>query len=232
MTLRIKSDSFTNNSELLVFVMELRCVICSRTRTSKYDLNCRKAPNVIQKRHPLVRSEVLTALSVIFRDVSPCSLVEVFRSFGWAYCVYLQGRNVSSSLFSDCLLSLLFVTKDKGGGSSETSANLYQSPWRRCQGGRTLLVFTCSQESEEESRGHCSLGLKLAIITREPVWSDYMHNRRVKEVAGCSRNMNPSQTQALHRFINTNSTSSSSSTFPIRPFSLFPIRIKLELWIL
>jgi hypothetical protein len=50
----------------------------------------------------------------------------------------------------------------------------------------------CSQESEQESRGHCRQGLTLGIITREPVWLDYMYNRFVKEVAGCCRNMNPS----------------------------------------
>jgi hypothetical protein len=35
----------------------------------------------------------------IFWDITPCSLVEVHRLFGWTYCFHLQGRNGSQATY-------------------------------------------------------------------------------------------------------------------------------------
>jgi hypothetical protein len=40
--------------------------------------------------------------TTVFWDVMPCSLVKVYRLFGGAYCLHLQGRGVSL-LFDACL---------------------------------------------------------------------------------------------------------------------------------
>jgi hypothetical protein len=45
-----------------------------------------------------MRFHVLTAASMnmtVFRDVAPCSLVEVYRRFRGAYCLHYQGDESS-----------------------------------------------------------------------------------------------------------------------------------------
>jgi hypothetical protein len=119
MILRIRSDTFADNSWVVGLCNGVvLCYLQSRNRIFKYDLVYRKASKGIQKRHPLVRFEVVMTLAInstIFWDMSPRSLVEVFRSFGGTYCIHLRSRSVSRILFSDCSLGLFFITEDKGG---------------------------------------------------------------------------------------------------------------------
>jgi hypothetical protein len=54
--------------------------------------------NVQQTNWKILGFEALTAVtirSVSYRDVTPCSLIQVYRCFGGKYYVNLQGRRVS-----------------------------------------------------------------------------------------------------------------------------------------
>jgi hypothetical protein len=39
----------------------------------------------------------VTIKNIIFCDVTPCSLIEVYRRFGIAYCLHFRGRSVSQA---------------------------------------------------------------------------------------------------------------------------------------
>jgi hypothetical protein len=57
--------------------------------------------------------------SSVFWDVTPCSLVEVYRHFGVTYRLHLQGRRVSQATgmtLSSCLLGL-HVDRENGGNA-------------------------------------------------------------------------------------------------------------------
>jgi hypothetical protein len=58
----------------------------------------------------LLGFEILTAVtvtSIVFWDVTPCSIVEVYWCFGGALCLHLQGRRVKQADNKFCLILAL-----------------------------------------------------------------------------------------------------------------------------
>jgi hypothetical protein len=91
----------------------------------------------------------MTMRRTIFRDVTPCSLVKIHRSFGSMYCLHLQGRWVNQRskqqqgrLFSACILLAWLnssTLKTEAAYSIETSVNYYWSTLRHILEHSTLL---------------------------------------------------------------------------------------------
>jgi hypothetical protein len=79
-------------------------------------------------------------------DVTLYSLVEIYWSYGWKYCLHLWDRIVvivsPKSLYYNVtrMRKLLhaFVLKLEGLGSSETSLGVYQTTWRHIPEDSTL----------------------------------------------------------------------------------------------
>jgi hypothetical protein len=55
--------------------------------------------------------------STIMLDVTPCSLVEVYRRFGRTYCLHLQNLKVSQASRKQRLLAGLIYDRDNGDGT-------------------------------------------------------------------------------------------------------------------
>jgi hypothetical protein len=81
--------------------------------------------------------------SSVFWDITACSAVKVNLCIVWAYCLYLQDRRVSQTIFepeASSKQSLLysFTLKVEAIQSSETSADLHETIWRYIPEDRTL----------------------------------------------------------------------------------------------
>jgi hypothetical protein len=79
------------------------------------------------------------------RDVTPCSLVEVYRLFRGFYCLHdqcrnvIEGSNIDYQAVNFFLIALLtLILKKEAVCSSETSENLYRNTSVDVQKDRTL----------------------------------------------------------------------------------------------
>jgi hypothetical protein len=69
-----------------------------------------------------VRFEVITTVTVknaVFWDVTPCSLVEVYRYFGRIFCMHLYGRRISKQIMLHASLADSSTLKMESGCSLE-----------------------------------------------------------------------------------------------------------------
>jgi hypothetical protein len=75
--------------------------------------------------HITITSRVKCYVSNIFRDATPCNMVDYYERFGGTYCVHCQGRKQRElCLFTACYS---WTLKTKAVRSHEMSENFYQN---------------------------------------------------------------------------------------------------------
>jgi hypothetical protein len=73
-------------------------------------------------------------------DVTPCSLVEVYRRIGGTYCFSLQGGNKT---LAGCLLGALSPLEMEAVRCSKTPVNFYRTTRRHMPEGSTFRDSVC-----------------------------------------------------------------------------------------
>jgi hypothetical protein len=101
-------------------------------------------------------------------DMTPCSLVEVYRRIIETYCFSLQGGNKT---LAGCLLGVLSPRKMEEARSSETSVNLYRTTRRHIPEGSTFRDSVCFLPGRNlrlwrETLDRCMLIASLSPVTR------------------------------------------------------------------